>query len=140
MTYAVTLPEQLYRQVEKQAGQLHRSVDEWVEETLKREIYPSIAVEEDLPPWLKAELEAMAHLSDAVLWAVARSTMPRLEREELATLNEFGQEGVLTPEQEERQRVLLNAYNETILRRAHAALLLQARGYDMSNLQTVATA
>ena len=140
MNYAISLPEQLYRQVEKQAGQLHRSVDEWVEETLKREITSPVAVEEDLPPWLKAELQAMGQLSDAVLWAVARSTMPSLEREELATLNEVGQEGALPPEQEERQRVLLNAYNETILRRAHAALLLQTRGYDISNPQMLATA
>lgn len=133
MGHIITFSERLYRQIEQQATRLQRSVDEWVEETVKREITPDIVLEEDLPPWLKTELQAMQNLSDTALWAIARSTMLAAEREELADLNATAQQQDLTPGEAERQQVLLNSYNETLLRRAHAAVLLQSRGYDVSD-------
>ncbi len=133
MTYSVTLSEDLYNQLEQQAMPLHRSVTEWVVETVKRKVKPLVAVEGDLPPWLQSELLAMQNLSDMALWALARSSMPKTQQEELARLNESGGEKQPTPAEQERQQVLLNEYDETVLRRAHAATLLKARGYDMSD-------
>lgn len=133
MTYHVSLSEGLYHQLRRQAQQSQRSVDEWVEETIKRKIRPLVEVEDDLPPWLQTELRVMQDLSDAALWSLARSTLTETKQNELAQLNEIAGERSLTATEQARQQTLLNEYNEIILRRAHAATLLQARGHDMSN-------
>lgn len=75
----------------------------------------------------------MQDLSDAALWSLARSTLTETKQNELAQLNEIAGERSLTATEQARQQTLLNEYNEIILRRAHAATLLQARGHDMSN-------
>jgi len=133
MTYHVSLSKDLYRQLRRRAQRSQRSVDEWVEETVKRRIRPLIEVEDDLPPWLQTELRAMQDLSDAALWALARSALAEAKQTELTQLNETGQERPLTAAEKTRQQTLLNEYNESVLRRAHAATLLQARGYDLSD-------
>ncbi len=133
MTHSIVLSTDLYSQLERQAQPLRRSVTEWVVEIVKRKIAPSVKVEDDLPPWLQAELQAMQALSDAALWALARSMMLKTQQDELSRLNETSHERPLTAAEQQRQRALLNEYDETILRRAHAAVLLKARGYDMSD-------
>lgn len=133
MTYSIAVSENLYHQVERQALPLHRSVSEWVSEIVKRGMSPSIMVEDDLPPWLHAELEAMQNLSDTALWTLARSTMRQIDNDALVQLNEISHERPLTPTEQAQQQTLLNQSEETVLRRAHAAVLLQARGYDMSD-------
>ncbi len=133
MTYSIAVSENLYHQLERRALPLRRSVSEWVSETVKRGLSPSVKVEDDLPPWLHAELRAMQELSDTALWTLARSTMRQVNNDELAHLNEIGQERPLTTIEQAQQQALLNESDETVLRRAHAAILLQARGYDMSD-------
>jgi hypothetical protein len=131
--YTVQLPESLYRKLQRQAAAEHRSVDELVSRTLSRQIPPAVPVEDDLPPLLREELGAMEHLSDTALWLLARS---RLTDEQLAELDHFSwlaKERALTIGEQARQDALLQEYNETVLRRAHAAMLLSSRGYDMSD-------
>jgi hypothetical protein len=50
MTHSIALSDRLYRQLEQRAKLHHRSVDEWVEETVKREMPPIVAIEPELPP------------------------------------------------------------------------------------------
>ena len=133
MTYSIAVSENLYRQLERRALPLRRSVSEWVSETVKRGMSPSVKVEDDLPPWLQAELQAMQELSDTSLWTLARSSMRQIDNDQMVHLNEIGQERPLTSTEQAKQQTLLNESDETILRRAHAAVLLQARGYDMSD-------
>ncbi len=133
MTYSIAVSENLYHQMERQALPLRRSVSEWVSEVIKRGMSPSVVVEDDLPVWLHAELRAMQELSDTALWTLARSTMRQIDSDELANLNALGHERPLTRMEQSQQQQLLNDSDETILRRAHAAVLLQARGYDMSD-------
>jgi hypothetical protein len=121
MTYHVSISESLYRQLKNRAQLSRRTVDEWVEETVKRKMQPPVDVEDDLPPWLQAELHAMQDLSDAALWALAQSTLSEANQNELSHLNETAQERPLTATEQSRQQTLLNEYNETVLRRAHAA-------------------
>jgi hypothetical protein len=131
--YAVTIPENLYRALERQAKIAHRSVDDIVEQTLTRHMPAPVTVEDDLPPLLQMELRAMEQLSDTALWSLARSVMPAGDRAELSQLNLAAKERSLTTAERQRQETLLAIYNETTLRRAHAAVLLQARGHDMSD-------
>lgn len=131
--HTVTISDSLYRRLQQQARASHQSVDELVQETLIRQLPPSAPIEEDLPAHLRAELEAMSALSDIALWAVARSTLPIEQQETLAGLNWTGQERSLTKGELEQRDRLLILYEEAVLRRSHAAILLKSRGYDISD-------
>ena len=126
MTYSIAVSENLYHQLERQALPLRQSVNEWVSEVVKRGISPSVVVEDDLPPWLHAELKAMQELSDTALWTFGQSTMRQTDND--------AQERPLTLTEQAQQQSLLNEKDEVVSRHAHAAVLLNVRGYDMSDL------
>ena len=86
-----------------------------------------------LPDEIEAELTAFTSLSDDVLWLLARSTLPETEQERLAELNYQAKQRDLTEAEETERDRLLDSYNRVMVRRAEAALLLKARGYDLAN-------
>jgi hypothetical protein len=86
-----------------------------------------------LPQDMEVELVAFTNLSDVILWLLARSTLMEAEQEELATLNYVAQQRSLIQTELARQQVLVDAYERIMIRRAHAALLLKLRGYDLSD-------
>jgi hypothetical protein len=131
--YTVRLPENLYRQLKRQAEAEHRSLDDYVQQTLTRQLPSPVPVEDDLPPLLKSELLAMEQLSDTALWALARSVLTDGQLAEMDRLRDVQEVRPLTPQEELSKEALLRDYQETVLRRAHAAVLLQSRGYDMSD-------
>lgn len=131
--YTVNVPEKLYRRLQKQAIAEHRSIDDLVRHSLSRHIPPTVSVEDDLPSELRAELLAMGQLSDAALWLLARSTMSPEQLAEMDELRAIVNERDFTPDENVRQQNLWREYDETILRRAHAAMLLNSRGYDLSD-------
>ena len=141
--HTVNVPEKLYRRLQQQASIERRSIDDWVRQTLSRQLPPVVPVEDDLPPSLREEMLAMEHLSDAALWSLARSTLSPEQLDEMERLRNLAEERPLAPEEKARQQDLLREYDETILRRAHAAMLLASRGYDLSDptvLQSVLAA
>lgn len=131
--YTVQLPENLYRRLQQQASAEQRSIEDLIRQTLSRQLPPAVPVEDDLPPALREELLAMEHLSDAALWSLARSTLLPEQLAEMDLLRDTKQERSLTPEETDRQQDLLRAYDETVLRRAHAAMLLNSRGYELTD-------
>lgn len=131
--YTVQLPENLYRRLQQQASAEQRSIEDLVRQTLSRQLPPAVPVEDDLPPALREELLAMEHLSDAALWSLARSTLLPEQLAEMDLLRDTKQERSLTPEETDRQQDLLRTYDETVLRRAHAAMLLNSRGYELTD-------
>lgn len=131
--YTVQLPESLYRRLQQQATAEQRSIDDLVRQTLSRQLPPAVPVEDDLPPSLREELLAMEHLSDSSLWSLARSTLLPEQLAEMDLLRETKEERPLNPNEMARQQDLLREYDETVLRRAHAAMLLSSRGYDLSD-------
>lgn len=130
--YTIQIPEKLYRRLQAQAKAEHRPVDELIQKALARQLPPTVPVENDLPPLLHDELLAMEQLSDGALWQLARSTLSEEDLAELERLGD-GPSQTLTPVEETRKQALLREYDETLLRRAHAAMLLQGRGFDMSD-------
>jgi hypothetical protein len=86
-----------------------------------------------LPQDVEVELAVFTNLSDEVLWLLARSTLMEAEQNELATLNYVAQQRSLTQIEQARQQVLVDAYERMMIHRAHAALLLKLRGYDLSD-------
>ena len=90
-----------------------------------------------LPLGLQAELAAFRHLSDDVLWLIARSTLSEAERKELAALNANAKVRPLPLEEDARSDVLVDKYDYVMVRRAEAAALLRSRGHDLSDLFSV---
>ena len=128
----VTLPEDLYDQLEAQARTAARSVDEMVGQALARSLPPS--PEPDLPPAVQAELHAMEHLSDEALWAIARSTANDDKIALYDLLIERQNAGTLTVEGRRLLTELRDEADALMLRKAHAYALLQSRGYTLPTL------
>jgi len=135
MTQAITipvtvnLPGSLVNEIETTARQQQRTVSAIVREM----VLQGWSTLPALPDEVEAELAAFTDLSDDVLWLLARSTLTKDEQEKLAELNRQSKQFPLTEEEEARREILLNAYNRVMVRRAQAALLLKARGYDLSD-------
>jgi len=129
-TVTIDLPESLYNQLQQAADAVQRSVSDVVRERLQRET-PILPL---LPPDVERELAAFAHLSDDLLWQLARTTLSPAEQDELAALNRQAQDTGLSVTEEERRQALLGHYQRAMVRRAEAARQLQVRGHDISSL------
>lgn len=132
-TVTLNIPENLYEQLRRQALANKQSVDELAQQTLSRYLPAMLEVENDLPPDLQDELKAMEQLSNAALWSLAKGQLGEEEQKELENLRDAQRDRLLTAEEQKRQQTLLRAYDELLLRRSHAAVLLQARGFDLSD-------
>lgn len=136
-TVVVDVPDNVYEQLEAQAQATDRSVDELVVQTLTRSLPP--AVENDLPPALRSELQVMEHLSDEVLWQIAQSTMNQDKIALYDVLLERHQAGTLTAEGQEWLTRLREDADTLMLRKAHAYVLLQSRGHELPALEELHT-
>ena len=129
-SYTISVPATLYDAVVQRAKTEKRSVESWVERTLVRHLPP---IEGDFSAEFTAELNAMPYLTDTTLWQLARAVLPKSHNTQLWTLNDVAKERPLTPDETAKRNTLLQTESENMTRRARAAVLLQARGYDMSD-------
>ena len=137
-TRTVTLPETVYERLAVHAQATHRSIDELVAQNLLRTLPPP--VEDDLPPHLQAELDAMARLSDDGLWQIAQSSMNPDKVAFYDLLLERHTTGELTPEGQEMLAQLREDADALMLRKAHAFALLQSRGHRLPSLSELRSA
>jgi hypothetical protein len=131
-TITVTVPEDVYAQLEAQARTTARSVDDLVTQTLVRALPPQ--VEGDLPPSVQVELQAMAHLSDEALWAIAGSTANDDKQALYDLLIERQNTGSLTTEGRRMLAQLREDTDALMVRKGHAYALLHSRGYTLPQL------
>jgi hypothetical protein len=131
--YKVPIPENLYRRLQKQAKTSHVSIELLVNQALNRHLPPP--VEDDLPPTLQAELEAMSQLSDDALWQIAESVM----KPDKVALYDVILERLKSNQITDEGRTVLNQLREEAqaltLRKAHAYALLQSRGHQLPSLE-----
>lgn len=124
------LPETLYKRYQQRAEMSHRS--------LETEILDAVAsaasVEDELPPDLIAELEALEGLDDKELWRLAKEAMSQRASEELEALNFKERDEGLSPEEDATRAKLIHEYERVMLTRAKAAKLLKDRGHDVSRI------
>lgn len=133
----VTVPETMYTQLEVEVRAHARSMDEFITQTLTRTL--PLALEPDLPSSVEAELQAMEHLSDEALWAIARSQANDDKVALYDLLIERQDAGALTSE---GKKVLTQLREETdalMVRKAHAFVLLRDRGYPLPTLDELPT-
>ncbi len=126
----LTLPEAVYRQIKRAAEKANRSVDELLVEAVSA-VAPVI---DTTSPQTRTALAQMAYLNDAALWQCARSAMAVAQRDRLEALHQEQQRRTLTVEEQAEEQALLKLYQETLLVRAQAAVLLKQRGYSVSDL------
>jgi hypothetical protein len=131
-TITVTVPEDIYAQLEAQARTTARSVDDLVTQTLVRALPPQ--VEGDLPPSVQVELQAMAQLSDEALWAIAGSTANDDKQALYDLLIERQNTGSLTTEGRRMLAQLREEVDALMVRKAHVYVLLHSRGYPLPRL------
>lgn len=129
----VELPNIAVDQLQGLAQQQRRSLRDILKDLIMRAL-------PELPEDVKDELGSFKHLSDDVLWLLARSTLSAEEQYDLAKLNDEAQRRPLTGSQVQRQQALIDKYNRALVRRAEAARVLQTRGYDLSDLAVLQTA
>lgn len=125
-TITVTIPEMLFLQLEAAARSSAQSLDAVVTQSLERTIPPHLVAL--LPHDLQAELDAMEHLSDEALRAIALSTA---SPERLALMDDLiarKQDGTLTSRQQADLTALRAESEALMVRKAHAFVLLKSRG------------
>ncbi|MBW3540068.1 MAG: hypothetical protein KY476_07355 [Planctomycetes bacterium] len=126
----LTLPEPLYQRLRERAEQAHRSLEE---ETLEA-LATAIPVDGALPPELSKLMESLNSLDDSAVWDAARRRLPADIGHELESLHLKGQsEGLNEAECAELAR-LVGLYEQQMLVRAQAVVLLKQRGHDVSEL------
>lgn len=123
------LPVEILRQIERAAAHAHRPVDDVLVEAVIAAAPTAGTLTDDV----QSALAQMAYLNDAALWQAARTTMGDGQRQRLEDLHDKQQREGLTDEEQSEEGALLDLYRGTLLVRAHAALLLKQRGYDITD-------
>jgi hypothetical protein len=122
-TVTISLPDQLYRQVQQRSQQNQRD--------MAAELVS--VVTEALPDWDVA-LTQLAFLPDEALWQAAQTQATDEENERMQELLAKQKRMGLTTAEQEELTLLANFFRRIMLVRAEAAVLLQERGYDIHAL------
>ncbi|RLT39576.1 MAG: hypothetical protein DWI57_10045 [Chloroflexi bacterium] len=126
-TVSVEVSEPIYRRLQRTAQLTYRSVDDILPSALN----VALGVPPDLPTELKDELEAMGMFNDAALWVARESSLSPARQRRLHQLNHAAGARPLTAAERTEQTHLLDEYQRSMLRRAHALALLAYRGYEI---------
>lgn len=130
-TVSIEIPDRLFEQLKRRAEVMHRPVQELVIQTLAA-ASPEMA---ELPEDLAAELEAMAYFSDDALWSATKPSISLAERARLEQLNQLASERQLSATEFREQAQLLQVWQRSLARRAHAFAILQLRGHPLPDTQ-----
>jgi predicted DNA-binding protein len=129
----LNLPGSLYDRLVRRAERTHRPVEVEVLEA----VATGISEVEDLPADLAQAVSALHLLDDAELWRAAQSALPKEVATQIEDLHLKRQFEGLTPNETQVLSTLMRRYEQTVLVRAEATLLLKQRGHDVSELVAV---
>lgn len=124
----VTLPEELTARVRQLAAATARPVEQVVLEHLATLAIPLPA----LPPDEQAELDALQRLSDDALWTIASEQLPAAAQARAHDLMTRNTRGALTEPEAAELEALVRRADRVMLRKAEAAAILRARGYEFT--------
>ena len=124
MSFTLTIPDDLYSQVQSIADRHDRPIEEVLIDHLKLLTL--------LTPDEEAELKALRQLSDDALWTIAREQLPVSLQERLQTLMDRNTNGQITPDEYHELEGYVARGDRLMIRKAEAATILQARGYSFS--------
>lgn len=120
----LALPETLYRRLERTAEATKQPLEEIALHALSLGSPPAW---DDVPPEFQLDLAALDRMDDDALWRIAqgRMTADFARRDDLLARNA---EGSLSPEDQAELDRMQREQDLFMLRKAHAAALLQWRG------------
>jgi hypothetical protein len=124
-TVTLQLPENLYVRLQQTARATQQSLNEILLRAVEVGSPPSW---ETAPAEFQSDLSALDRLDDAALWRVARSHQAETEMFRYQQLlDKNANETLSSPERDELVQLRLE-FDRKMLRKAHAAALLQWRG------------
>lgn len=128
-TVTLHVPDSLYHQVQRTAQSQQRPIEDVLLEALTV-AFPAL---EGLPQEIADNLAGLTFLNDAALWQIARSTLPPEHYQQMDNLLARKGQGQIGETDQHILDQLLQEYETLVLRRGQAAVLLQRRGYDLSD-------
>ncbi len=130
MTQTITLElsDEMLERYQRGAAIAHRSLDEFLKERLS-EALPPLA--DDLPAPLDKELKKLEEFDDEALWQVAKSKLPPAHQRVYSRLLDKNSQGTITVQEKTELQTLGDEARCLTLKKAHACMLLQWRGYDL---------
>ena len=129
-TVTLRLPNLLYQRIERRAYKMNRSIEDELVNVVT-EALPSLA---DLPSDITDEMAQLAFLTDSELLQTVTITVTPQESERMEALLFKQQREGLTAKEQQGVNRLLHRYDQIMLIRAQAMLLLKERGLKMPNL------
>ena len=122
------LPETLYTRLQQTAQATQQSFEEVLLRALQTGSPPSW---DTAPAEFQADLAALDRLDDSALWRIARSQVTPAEMDRYQDLLDKNANGTLSAKEREELTQLRTQFDRQMLRKAHAAALLQWRGYQI---------
>jgi len=127
-TITVQLPENLYLRLKQTAQATRQSLEATTLRALRAGSPPAW---ETAPAEFQADLAALDRLDDATLWRIARTHADSAQMDRYqALLDKNANHALSTIEREELTQLCTN-FDRQMLRKVHAAALLQWRGHQI---------
>jgi hypothetical protein len=132
---SVTLPDEIYEQIQQIAQSSKQSVETILQENIGWFYDPVLMLEEHNLDHL---VESIKSYPNAVLWFIVDNKIMRMHLVRLRELNERADYEPLTEPERVEQEFLLGLYDSYLLVRSQALAVLKQRGEDIeTNLMTV---
>jgi len=128
-TFTLNLPNLLGARIQRLAYKFKKTEQEILLDAITTALPPLVGV----VPELADELAELTFLNDAILWRIARSTLPKEEYNQMDELLARQGQGKIAATEQQTLDELVQQSQHLILKRGQAAVLLQQRGYDLSN-------
>lgn len=122
----IPLPEDLYVRLEQTARATKQSFTEVLVHAVRVGSPPHW---DEAPAAFQADLAALDRLDDDELWRIARSQRSEFDSQRLQDLLDKNAEGTLSPHEQIELNTEISEADRFMLRKAHAAALLQWRGH-----------
>lgn len=126
--YTLKIPEEVYNRARKIAEEESRPVEDVLIDHLNNLTEPLPA----LPPNEQAELDALKHLSDDGLRAIAAQQMPDDVQDRMQVLMDKNNFGTISADEYQELEGYVERGNRLMVRKAEAAHLLMQRGHLFS--------
>jgi hypothetical protein len=128
-TLTIELPETLYRQLQRFSELVQQSPDVVVAQSLQHSLLPLL---EEIPPAYQPDVYPLLRMSAAELQDEVRQVFPEAHWAEYeALLMKKKSQAGLTPEEQQRLKVLRREADVLSFRKSYAAVLLRRRGYEV---------
>lgn len=128
-TFTLNLPNLLGARIQRLAQKFQKTEQDILLDAITTALPPLVGV----VPELADELAELTFLNDAILWRIARSTLPKEEYNQLDELLARQGQGKIAATEQQTLDELVEQSQYLTLKRGQAAVLLQQRGYDLSN-------